>query len=105
MLYPQKGSMANGSRRRTPTVPVAAAVVSDASVAPRKVPCDHEKDSYTRGMTPARRAPNKITPIGPPPGLSHSFEELGHCRVGAGNRRFGGGGRARLPPGHPVPVP
>src|ERR1700677_2752270 len=32
MLYPQKGSMAKGSRRKFPTAPVAAAVVSDAVI-------------------------------------------------------------------------
>ena len=34
-----KGSIAIGSRRTTPTAPVAAAVVSEESVAPMKVPC------------------------------------------------------------------
>src|ERR671917_283651 len=43
MLYPQKGSIAIGSRRTTPTAPVAAAVVSEARVAPRNVPCCQSK--------------------------------------------------------------
>src|ERR1044072_1492574 len=33
MLYPQNASMAIGSRRTTPTLPVMAAVVSETSVA------------------------------------------------------------------------
>jgi hypothetical protein len=37
--------MAIGSRRKTPTLPVAAAVVSDHSVAPRNVPCCHDRAS------------------------------------------------------------
>jgi hypothetical protein len=38
MLYPQKGSIAIGSRRTRPTAPVAAAVVSEAIVAPKYTP-------------------------------------------------------------------
>jgi hypothetical protein len=39
------GSMAIGSRRTTPTAPTAAAVVSDESVAPTKVPWVQSRDS------------------------------------------------------------
>jgi hypothetical protein len=38
MLYPQKGSIAKGSRRSFPTAPVAAAVVSEERIEPRKTP-------------------------------------------------------------------
>ena len=38
ILYPQNGSMAIGSRRIWPTLPSAAAVCSDAMVAPTKTP-------------------------------------------------------------------
>ena len=41
--------MAIGSRRVTPTAPVAAAVVSEAIVAPTKTPCCQLRDSYTSG--------------------------------------------------------
>ena len=38
MLYPQNGSIANGSCRSSPTVPSAAAVFSEAMFAPRNTP-------------------------------------------------------------------
>jgi hypothetical protein len=41
--------MAIGSRRSTPTLPVAAAVVSDDRVAPRKVPWVQLRASKTSG--------------------------------------------------------
>ena len=45
MWYPQNGSIANGSRRSLPTAPAAAAVVSEAIVAPTNTPCSHERAS------------------------------------------------------------
>ena len=64
MWYPQKGSIANGSRRSSPTAPLDAAVVSEAMVAPRKTPCRHERASETSGTARARRPPKRIAEIG-----------------------------------------
>src|SRR5271157_3801246 len=89
MLYPQKGSMAIGSRRVTPTSPVAAAVVSDAIVAPTNTPCCQSNDSYTSGATRARRPPKMNAEIGTPSGASHFGEMLGDCRAGTVYREFG----------------
>src|SRR5437867_6310651 len=89
MLYPQNGSIANGSRRTTPTAPVAAAVVSEAIVAPRYTPCCQLSDSYTSGTTVARRAPKRIALIGTPLGLFHSSVYVGHCRMETVKRLFG----------------
>ena len=47
-------------------MPVAAAVVSDESVAPRKVPCCQSRASKTSGIRRCRRAPNRIASIGTP---------------------------------------
>src|SRR3989442_8061383 len=89
MLYPQKGSMAMGSRRVIPTSPVAAAVVSEAIVAPTKTPCCQSNDSYTRGASRVRRPPNMNAEIGTPSGASHLGEMLGDCRAGTVYRAFG----------------
>src|SRR5262249_16066683 len=89
MLYPQKGSMAMGSRRRRPTLPAAAAVVSLLVVAPRKVPCCQLKDSVTSGTMPARRPPKRMASIGTPLGSSHSLAMTGHCLAGVVKRAFG----------------
>src|SRR5215471_11443648 len=89
MLYPQKGSMAMGSRRRRPTLPAAAAVVSLLVVAPRNVPCCQLKDSVTSGTIFARRPPKRMASIGTPLGSSHSFAMTGHCLAGVVNRAFG----------------
>ena len=63
-----KGSIAIGSRRTTPTSPVAAAVVSDERVAPMKVPWTQSRDSVTSGTVVLRRPPKKIAEIGTPLG-------------------------------------
>src|SRR5215831_16077100 len=89
MLYPQKGSMAMGSRRSRPTLPAAAAVVSLLVVAPRNVPCCQVKDSVTRGTIFARRPPKRMASIGTPLGSSHSFAMTGHCLAGVVKRAFG----------------
>src|SRR5260370_9974505 len=89
MLYPQNGSMAVGSRRVTPTSPVAAAVVSDAIVAPTNTPCCQSNDSYTSGATRALRPPNINADIGTPSGASHLGEMLGDCRADTVYRAFG----------------
>src|SRR5437588_319262 len=89
MLYPQNGSMANGSRRSLPTAPAWAAVVSDAMIDPRKTPCCHENASWTRGTTVERRPPNKMAEMGTPLGSSHSGAMTGHWAAGAVKRAFG----------------
>ena len=52
--------MAKGSRRRLPTAPAAAAVVSEAMIEPRKTPWSQSRDWHTRGTTEARRPPNRM---------------------------------------------
>src|SRR6516162_33954 len=89
MLYPQKGSIAIGSRRSWPTFPAAAAVVSLLVVAPRNVPCCQLNDSVTSGTMLARRPPNRIASIGTPFGSSHSFAMTGHCFAGVVKRALG----------------
>src|SRR5579862_2359017 len=89
MLYPQNGSMAIGSRRTTPTAPVAAAVVSDATEAPTKTPWFQSKASNTKGAVRARRPPKMNAEIGTPWGFSNCGEMHGHCRAGAVKREFG----------------
>jgi hypothetical protein len=83
------GSIDIGSRRTTPTAPVAAAVVSDDSVAPRKTPCCQSRDSVTSGIVVRRRPPKKIAEIGTPRGSSHSGAMIGHCPAGVQKREFG----------------
>src|SRR3954452_7834536 len=83
------GSMAIGSRRTTPTWPVAAAVVSDDSVAPMKVPCTQSRASVTRGIVVLRRPPKKMAEIGTPFGSSYSGARIGHWLIGVQKRLFG----------------
>src|ERR1700680_103071 len=89
MLYPQNGSIANGSRRSLPTAPVAAAVVSEAIVAPGKTPCSQSNASCTSGTTVERRPPNRNASIGRPAGSSHSAAIAGFCAAETQNRAFG----------------
>src|SRR5581483_9253074 len=77
------------SRRTTPTWPGAAAVVSEAIVAPRKTPWRQSKASKTSGATRARRPPKRIAEIGTPPGSSKRGEMTGHWRAGVVKREFG----------------
>src|SRR6266571_3677476 len=78
-----------GSRRVIPTSPVAAAVVSDAIVAPTNTPCCQLNDSYTSGATRARRPPKINAEIGTPSGASHFGEMLGDCFADTVYREFG----------------
>src|ERR1700678_4502224 len=89
MLYPQNGSIANGSCRSSPSVPSAAAVFSEATLAPRNTPWSQSNDSITSGTVLARRPPNKIAEIGTPAGSSHSGAMIGHWLAGVVNRAFG----------------
>src|SRR6266851_2951171 len=81
--------MAIGSRRTTPTAPVAAAVVSEAIVAPTNTPCSQSNDWYTSGTVRARRPPNRIALIGTPCGSSQCGEITGFWVAGVVNRELG----------------
>src|SRR5580658_4089728 len=81
--------MAKGSRRRFPTAPAAAAVVSEAMIDPRKTPWAQSKDSVTRGTTERRRPPKRMAEMGTPLGSSHSGAQAGFCPPGTGKRAFG----------------
>src|SRR5215470_16363319 len=81
--------MAIGSRRVIPTSPVAAAVVSEAIVAPTNTPCCQLNDSYTSGARRARLPPKINAEIGTPSGASHFGEMLGDCFAGTVYRAFG----------------
>src|SRR3954447_26379786 len=89
MWYPQNGSMANGSRRRLPTAPVDAAVVSEPMIEPRNTPCCQLYASVTSGTVVARRPPNRIAEMGTPAGSSHSGATDGTCDSGAVKRLLG----------------
>src|SRR4051812_40389168 len=89
MLYPAKGSIAIGSRRRTPTLEVAAAVVSEESVAPRNTPGCQLRAWKTRGTVRWRRAPKRMAVIGTPSGSCQCGEMDGHCAAGVVKRLFG----------------
>jgi hypothetical protein len=78
MWYPQKGSMAIGSKRSAPTAPAWAAVVSEPMIEPRNTPCSQSSASCTSGTTEARRPPNRIASIATPAGSSHSGAIDGH---------------------------
>ncbi len=83
------GSIAIGSRRTTPTAPVAAAVVSLDKVAPMKVPWIQSRDSVTSGMVVFRRPPKRMAEIGTPCGSSYSSARIGQLRIGVQKREFG----------------
>ena len=78
-----------GSRRTTPTAPVAAAVVSEPIVAPRNTPCAQLKDSRTSGTVPARRPPKMMAEMGTPCGSLAFGESAGLFCIGAVKRLFG----------------
>src|SRR5579872_904543 len=89
MLYPQNGSMAKGSRRRWPTFPAAAAVVSEERIDPRNTPCAQSKDSVTSGTVVRRRPPKRIAEMGTPFGSSHSGAHAGFWAAETVNRALG----------------
>src|ERR1039458_7292872 len=90
MLYPQKGSIAKGSRRRWPTKPGAAAVVSEERIDPKKTPWFQSRDWKINGMTLARRPPKRMASIGTPAGSSHSGAIAGAPGAAGGERGLGG---------------
>src|SRR4051812_16565512 len=81
--------MANGSRRSTPVLPSAAAVVSEPQDEPRNTPCAQSKASFTSGMVRGLRPPKIIADSGTPSWFSHSGSITGHWAAGAVNREFG----------------
>src|SRR3954469_12866868 len=83
------GSIANGSKRTSPTVPAAAAVFSEDITEPRNTPCSQSLASVTSGTVVRRRPPKRIAEIGTPAGSSHSGAIEGHCDAGAVKRAFG----------------
>src|SRR3954451_9569246 len=83
------GSMANGSRRTTPTAPVAAAVVSEERVAPMNTPWFQSRAAVTSGIVVLRRPPNRMAEVGTPFGYSYSGARIGHWVIGVHNRLFG----------------
>src|SRR5215212_10189891 len=89
MWYPQKGSIAIGSKRSSPTTPAAAAVFSEPMIDPINTPCCQSKASVTSGTTVARRPPNRKASIGTPFGSSQSGAIEGHCAAGVVKRAFG----------------
>ncbi len=89
MSYPQNGSIANGSKRSSPTVPAAAAVFSELITEPRNTPCSQSNASVTSGTTVERRPPNSIASIGTPAGSSHSGAIAGSWAAGVVKRAFG----------------
>src|SRR5207244_4340950 len=78
-----------GSRRTTPTAPLCAAVVSDATEAPTNTPWLQSKACSTSGAVRARRPPNTTAEMGTPCGSSNLGEIDGHCAAGAVKREFG----------------
>src|SRR5688572_28735491 len=89
MSYPQKGSIAIGSRRTTPTLPAAAAVVSEPTVAPRNTPCVQLKDCTTKGTVVLRRPPKMMAEMGTPSGSLTCLESTGLLDIGAVKRELG----------------
>ena len=78
-----------GSRRITPTAPVAAAVVSEPITEPTNTPWFQLLDWYTRGVSFARRPPKMKAEIGTPCGFSNSGEMQGQFFAGAVKRLLG----------------
>src|ERR1700730_669008 len=81
--------MAIGSRRVIPTSPVAAAVVSEAIIAPTTTPCCQSNDWYTSGATRALLPPKINADIGTPSATSQFGEIFGDCRAGTVYRALG----------------
>src|SRR5262245_4904104 len=78
-----------GSRRTTPTLPVAAAVVSDPMVAAAYTPESQSTASTTSGTVSERRPPKRNAEIGTPCGSSQAESIDGHCEAGTVKRALG----------------
>src|SRR5688572_20204548 len=83
------GSIAIGSRRTTPTAPVAAAVVSEPIVAPTYTPCTQLNAWYTSGIVRDRRPPNTIAFTNTPLGSLAAGSSAGLLFMGAVKRLLG----------------
>ena len=81
--------MAMGSRRTTPTAPVAAAVVSEAMMEPTNTPWSQSRDWYTSGAHLARRPPKIMADRGTPSGSSQLEAMQGQFLAGAVKRELG----------------
>src|SRR5882672_6764255 len=81
--------MAMGSRRTTPTFPVAAAVVSEPMVAAAYTPESQSNVSATSGTVSERRPPKTNAEIGTPCGSSQAESIEGHCDAGTVKRALG----------------
>src|SRR5579884_60197 len=81
--------MAIGSRRTTPTFVSAAAVPSEAMVAPTYTPCSQSNDWYTSGTVSARRPPKRMAEMGTPRGSSQCGEIAGLFVAGVVKRELG----------------
>src|SRR5438874_1880528 len=86
-----------GSRRTTPCLPVAAAVVSEASVAPKKTPCAQLNDCSTNGTVFDRRPPKMIAEMGTPLGSLTCDDSIGLLVAGAVKRELGCAAFSELP--------
>src|SRR3974390_2490830 len=89
MWYPQNGSIAIGSRRTWPAPPTAAAVISEAMVAPTYTPALQLNAWKTSGTVEARRPPKMNALMGTPWGSSQEGSAEGHWEMGAVKREFG----------------
>src|SRR6478672_10090753 len=81
--------MAKGSRRTSPTLPVAAAVVSEPIVAAAYTPSTQLNASYTNGIVLLRRPPKMKAEIGTPSGCSHTGSMHGHWPAPTVKRALG----------------
>src|ERR1035437_5089584 len=78
--------MANGSRRKTPALPSAAAVVSEPQAEPMNTPCSQSNASLTSGIVLGRRPPKRMAESGTPSGFCQAGSSTGHCDAGAVKR-------------------
>src|SRR5438045_3914930 len=81
------GSMAIGSRRTSPTSPLAAAVVSEPSVAPRYTPWTQLKAWNTSGTVRERRPPKMLAETRTPSGSFAAGSSAGLLVIGDGGER------------------
>src|SRR3954453_14400684 len=84
------GSIAIGSRRTPPTAPVAAAVVSEDSVEPMKMPLAQSRASVTSGMVVLRRPPKRMALISTPSGALYSGGGISIWVIGVESADAGG---------------
>src|SRR4051812_46616238 len=95
--------MAIGSLRTTPTLPVAAAVVSLPMVAPRNTPCVQLKAWSTSGTVLERRPPKMMALMGTPCGSFALGLIAGLLEAGAVKRLLGCAAFSPVPGFHGLP--